>query len=59
MENIILHFPYNILSKARVHKNKSEIWINIKRELIGLKWVWNTTKKVDPPPPPQMRAPGW
>ena len=29
--------------KAGVHMNRSEIWSNIKRELLGLKWVGNTS----------------
>ena len=28
--------------------NTSEIWSNIERELLGLKWIGNTTKTVDP-----------
>ena len=33
--------------------NRSEIWSNIKRKLLGLKWVRNTT----PPPPHKKREP--
>ena len=35
--------------------NRSEIWSNIIRELLGLKWVGNTTRQLTP----QTRAPGW
>ena len=42
---------YNYI-KVGVQMNKSEIWS--KMELLGLKWVENTT----PPPLPQKRAPG-
>ena len=31
-----------------VHMNRSEIWSNIKKELLGLKWVWNTTRQLTP-----------
>ena len=55
-----------------LHMNRSEIWSNIKRELLGLEWVENTTIQLTPPPPPPERkrrvwgrechgglAPGW
>ena len=32
--------------------NRREIWSNIKRELLGLKWVGNTTRQLSSPPPP-------
>ena len=32
--------------KAGVHVNRSEIWSIIKRELLGLKWVGNTTRQL-------------
>ena len=35
---------YKIL-KAGVNLNRSEIWSIIKRELLGLKEVWNTTRQ--------------
>ena len=31
--------------------NRSEIYSNIMRELLGLKWVGNTTRQLTPPPP--------
>ena len=34
----------------KVHVNRSEIWSNIKKELLGLKWVGNTTRQLTPPP---------
>ena len=42
--------------KARVYMNRSEVWSDIKRELLGLKWVGNTTDSWPPsPPPPQKK----
>ena len=41
--------------KAGVHRNRSEIWSNIKRELLGLKWVGSTTRQLAP----QKKAPSW
>ena len=34
--------------KAGVHTNTSEIWSNIERELLGLKWIGNTTRQLTP-----------
>ena len=34
--------------KAGVHINRSEIWSIIKRELLGLKWVGNTSRQFSP-----------
>ena len=36
--------------------NNREISSNIKRELLGLKWVINTTRQLKPPPPYQPGA---
>ena len=38
------------------HVNRSEIWSNIKGELLGSKWVGN---RLPDSSPPQKRAPGW
>ena len=35
--------------KAGVHMTRSEIWSNIKRELLRLKWVWNIARQLSPP----------
>ena len=35
--------------------NRSEIWSNIERKLLGLKWVGNTSRQLTPPPPPQKK----
>ena len=34
--------------KAGVHLKTSEIWSNIERELLGLKWNWKHYQTVDP-----------
>ena len=40
--------------------NRSEIWSNMKRKMLVLKWVGSTTRQLPPPPPPKKkRAPGW
>ena len=36
----------NYRVKTGVHVNRSEIWSNIKGELLGLKWVGNTTMQM-------------
>ena len=47
--NELLFFCLNCsYIKAVVHLNSSEIWINIKRELLGFKWVGNTTRQLIP-----------
>ena len=35
--------------KAGVYLNRSEIWSNIKGDLLGLKWVGNTTRQLTTP----------
>ena len=35
--------------KAGVYLKRSEIWSNIKVDLLGLKWVGNTTKQLTTP----------
>ena len=41
----IIHSKYFPVLKAGVHPNASEIWSNIERELLGLKWIGNTTRQ--------------
>ena len=56
--DIIFAYQYQLFVqtfKAGVNMNRSEIGSNIKRELIELKWVENTTRQLTP----QKRAPGW
>ena len=38
------------------HMNRSEIWSNIKRELLGLKWVGNTTRQLTPKREPWLHV---
>ena len=40
--------------KAGIHMNRSKIWSNIKRELLGLKWVGNTTRQFTPKREPKV-----
>ena len=39
-------YKWALAFKAGVHVNRSEILSNIKGELLGLKWVGNTTRLV-------------
>ena len=42
--------------KPGEHMNRSEIWSNIKRELLGLKWVGNTTRQLTPKREPWLHV---
>ena len=47
-KSMLEKFGANVL-KAGIHVNRSEIWRNIEGELLGLKWVGNTTRQLTTP----------